>query len=254
MDDFNHDMPSTDQCALVILDDATGYFGFYPQRSKSKQDTLPSFRHFQGPGGEVKLLFCDNAGELVESAHELGWMIDTSTPGEPRSNGVAENAVGRIKEGIRTNLRAPGLHGSWWPWAGRHNAFARNMSHEDGTDPYLERHAERRSAPRIPFGALVWYLPTSRSPYTTRPSMDEPVARKGLFLGYHTHPGGRWNGDFQVADLDQFLDEPSFEYKTAKMHRTSRVDFDNEHHFPHPGGDRHQRAASRTMQEFARSR
>ena len=56
--------------------------------------------------------------------------------------------------------------------------------------------------------------------------MDQPVARKGLFLGYHLHPGGKWNGDYQVADLDQFLDNPAFEMKTARMHRTSRVDFD----------------------------
>ena len=162
VEDFNFDNLTTDSCALVILDDATGFWGFYTQKTKSKQDTLTSFRHFQGPGKEIKMLYCDNAGELIESGNELGWMVDTSTPGEPRSNGIAENAVGRIKDGIRTNLIASGLHGSWWPWAGRHNAFARNMSQEDGTDPYLERHAERCGAPRIPFGALVWYLPTSR--------------------------------------------------------------------------------------------
>ena len=50
VDDFNFDMPAGDQVALVILDDATGFWGFYTQRSKSKQDTLVSIRLYQGPG------------------------------------------------------------------------------------------------------------------------------------------------------------------------------------------------------------
>ena len=46
-------------------------------------------------------------------------------------------------------------------------------------------------APRIPFGALVWYLPVANHPHKARPAFDQPVARKGLFLGYFVHPGGQ---------------------------------------------------------------
>ena len=72
IDMFNFDMPSGDTCALVILDNATDFLGFYTQKTKSKEDTLESFRHYQGPGGDIQLLYCDNAGELVQSGHELG--------------------------------------------------------------------------------------------------------------------------------------------------------------------------------------
>ena len=75
-----------------------------PQVSRSKDEAQPRFLHFQGYG-TGKLLYFDNAGELVGSAHNLGWMVDTPTPGEPNANDRAERGVGIIKEGIRTTFR-----------------------------------------------------------------------------------------------------------------------------------------------------
>ena len=37
--------------------------------------------------------------------------------------------------------------------------------------------------------------------------------------------GGAWSRDFEVAGLEQFLDNPQCPYKGAKTHRASRVDF-----------------------------
>ena len=112
--------------ALVVSDNCTSLLGFYPQGTTSKEETTRSFRHDQGYN-VIQLLYCDNAGELVESAIDMDWNVDTSTPGEPTSNGVIERIVGRIKEGIRTNLRHSGFHPKWWPYAGK------NFSHSRGT-------------------------------------------------------------------------------------------------------------------------
>ena len=84
------------QNALVISDNFSEFLGVYPQGTKSKEETTRSFRHYQGYNA-IQLLYCDNAGELVESAFDMDWNVDTSTPGEPKSNGVVERLVGRIK-------------------------------------------------------------------------------------------------------------------------------------------------------------
>ena len=51
------------------------------------------------------------------------------------------------------------------------------------------------------------------------------MAIKGLFLGYHVHSGGVWSGDYEVAELESFLDNPGCVPREAKKHRTSRVEF-----------------------------
>ena len=58
-----------------------------------------------------------------------------------------------------------------------------------------------------------------------RPDGFSAVAIKGLFLSYHVHTSGKWSGDYEVVELDAFLDNPGCTVRQAKRHRTSRVDF-----------------------------
>ena len=74
---------------LVVSDNATGVLGFDPQVNRTKGATTHDFLHFEGVG-QVRLLYCDSAGELVESGYGLNWVVGASTPGEPSSVGVVE--------------------------------------------------------------------------------------------------------------------------------------------------------------------
>ena len=151
--------------------------------------------------------------------------MDTSTPVEPKRNGVMERLVGRVKEGIRTNIRASGFDPLWRPYAGRHFAVASSVSHHKHGCPCIETFEQECKAPNIPFGALVWFLPTVRNSSKVRPGGFGAVAIKGLFLAYHVHTAGTWSGDYEVAELDSSLDNPGCTPREAKTHRASRVEF-----------------------------
>ena len=51
----------------------------------------------------------------------------------------------------------------------------------------------------------------------------------GIFSGYRTAPGGRWNGEYLVADLNEFVgkplrwDEPAAMFSRVAIHVTKKV-------------------------------
>ena len=84
-------------------------------------------------------------------------------------------------------------------------------------------HSEGKS---IPFGCGVWFLP---APTKYANSKSAPKRSFGIFLGYRLQPGGLWNGEYVVADLDEFVsaivdvDAPGSEFRIW-LHITERVD------------------------------
>ena len=56
---------------------------------------------------------------------ELGFPYDTSTPHRPQTNGVAERAVRRIKEGTSRALTQSGFSNDWWAEAMKTFCFQR---------------------------------------------------------------------------------------------------------------------------------
>ena len=157
----------------------------------------------------------------------MGWQCDTSTPGDPQNNSAAERTVGTIKDSIRTNLYQSGLNKSWWHMAGYHAAMAVNMSKDNTGDiPLDTRYGGKATIPpRIPFGALVSYMPNKHNGRAR--TGFHPVLRPGLFLGYVMHTGGKWSQDYTIVDLDLFRGNPDAKPSDAQqyVHRTSRVDF-----------------------------
>ena len=132
-------------------------------------------------------------------------MHDTSAPYRHEENSVAERDVRLTKEGVRTILEKCGLPPIWWPYAGEHFTFALNIDDVDKEElcPWAVRH---RGVPfwglRIPFGSLCHFRPVQPK----RDLLPEfaPRGIPGIFLGYHLLPGGRWKGDYLVADLNDF--------------------------------------------------
>eukprot|EP00959_Pyramimonas_sp_CCMP1952_P010519 220461-Pyramimonas_sp.AAC.1 len=43
---------------------------------------------FFAPSDEVKQIYADSSGKLLEACRQLGWRHDTSTPHRPHTNGI----------------------------------------------------------------------------------------------------------------------------------------------------------------------
>lgn len=78
----------------------------------------------------------------------------------------------------------------------------------------------------IPFRSFVYFM---FSPTRDTRDKAEPSLRPGIFMGYRMPPGGQWDGDYLVCDIDDFMGfpfhieaEPGL-FKHCKPHVTRTV-------------------------------
>ena len=196
-----------DRNYCVILDKATQWLQAYGAPTKSAADTKVAFRRFLGPQVIPKHVYTDNSEEFRVALQELEFTHDTSTPYRPQTNGIAERAVRRVKEGTSCALHQSGLTDAWWKPAMKCFCFlwcvVQKMTH--GKTAYAKRFDKEFDGPIIPLGAAVEYLPIT--------SKDKAKCHKlgtkllpGIFMGYVQHAGGGWQGDLKIIDQDE-IDE-----------------------------------------------
>ena len=149
--------------SLLIYDRATRWIDCYPVRSQGANDVYNRFLQFIGPWQKVKYVYTDDSAALKAALAELKICNDSSVLGQPKTNGIAERQVKEVVHGIRTILFKAGLPNCFWPYAMRHFCFARNIKVDKttGMSPHIKRFGRDFTGPRIPFGAGVWYKPSS---------------------------------------------------------------------------------------------
>ena len=76
--------------------------------------------------------------------------LPASTPHRSETNGIAERAVRRVKEGTSAVLLQSGLDEKWWA-----DSMECQDLLSDGKTPYERRFGEPFKGPIIPFGSLV---------------------------------------------------------------------------------------------------
>ena len=186
-----------------------------PQAHKNAENTIESLQQFQGTD-KIRSFRCDNSQELKAAARELKWPKDTSTPGVPQTNGLAERWVRTSKEGTAATRLRGGASIQWSRFAGPCFAFHHNIAGKQES-PYCKRHGVECNAAKIPFFAQVEFMPTPETEETSH-SMG-PKVLDGLFLGYHSHAGGKWSGDYYVAEFEPFRNNPDLTPTNARVHR-----------------------------------
>ena len=127
--------------AVVAQDLATKWIQSYPCRTKTSKKTERGLRKFHEPSEKPKVIFSDNSLEFGKSCESLSWNHCGSTPHRSETNGIAERAVRRIKEGTSAVLLQSGLDEKCW----------------DGKTLYERRLGEPFKGPLIPFGPMVEY-------------------------------------------------------------------------------------------------
>ena len=100
--------------AVVVQDLATQWIQAYPCKNKTSQETQRSLQKFLEPERKPKIIYTDNSLEFGKACEDLSWNHCTSTPHRSETDGVAERAVRRVKEGTSAVLLQSGLNESWW--------------------------------------------------------------------------------------------------------------------------------------------
>ena len=96
---------------------------------------------FLEPERKAKVIYTDNSLEFGKACEDLSWNHCTSTPHRSETNGIAERAVRRVKEGTSAVLLQSGLNESWWADFMECDTYLRNVTDllSDGKTPYERR-------------------------------------------------------------------------------------------------------------------
>ena len=162
---------------------------------------IQALQKFLEPERKPKVIYTDNSLEFGKACEELSWNHCTSTPHRSETNGIAERAVRRVKEGTSAVLLQSGLNESWWADSMECYTYLRNVTDllSDGKTPYERRFGQPFKGPIIPFGSLVEYHPITAKDQSRIHQFGKKVL-PGLFLGYALYARGIWKGDVLIVD------------------------------------------------------
>ena len=183
---------------------ATQWIQAYPCKTKTSQETQRSLQKFLEPTRNPKVIYTDNSMEFGKACEDLSWNHCTSTPHGSETNGIAERAVRRVKEGTFAVLLQSGLNENWWADSMECYVYLRNVTDllSDGKTPYERRFGQPFRGPILPFGSLVEYYTISAKDQSRIHQFGKKVL-PGLFLGYALYAGRIWKGDVLIADLEE---------------------------------------------------
>ena len=154
---------SNHRYAVIMQDLAAQWIQSYPCKTKTSQETRRSLQQFLELNRKPKVIYTDNSLEFGKACEDLSWNHCTSTPHRSETNGIAERAVRRVKEGTSAVLWQSGLDEKWWADSMECYTYLRNIQDllSDGKTPYERRFGEPFKGPIIPFGSLFEYYPIS---------------------------------------------------------------------------------------------
>ena len=182
--------------AIVVQDLATQWIQSYPCKTKTSQETQRILQKFLEPDRKSKShLHCDNSLEFGRACEDLSWNHCTSTPQRSETNGIAERAVRRVKEGTSAVLLQACLNESWWADSMECYTYLRNVTDllSDGKTPYERRFGQPFKGPIIPFGSLVECHHITAKDQSRIHQFGKKVL-PGLFLGYALYAGVNLEG------------------------------------------------------------
>ena len=170
------------------------------------------------PSQAPKVLKKYNSMEFGKACEVLSWNHRTSTPHRSETNGIAERAVRRVKEGTSAVLLQSGLDERWWLDSMECCCYLRNVQDllVDGKTQYEKRFGEPLEAPVILFGSMVQYHPISAKDQSRLHQCGKKVLL-GIFLGYALYAERSWREDFLIADIDKLENLDASEIHAQKL-------------------------------------
>ena len=204
--------------AVVVQDLATQLIQSYPCKTKTSQKTEKRLQNFLEPTRKPKVIYTDNSLEYGKSCEELSWNHCASTPHRSETNGIAERAVRRVKEGTSAVLLQSFLDENWWADSMECHTYLRNIQDllPGGKPPCERRFGMPFDGPVIPFGAMVEYHPISAKDLSRLHQFGKKVL-PGIFLGYVFFAEGIWKGYILVADIEELEEMDASELHARRL-------------------------------------
>ena len=177
--------------AIVVQDLATQWIQSYPCKTKLHRKPREACKRSWNPIGSLKsptLTIPWNSAKPVRTFP--GIIVRQHHRSE--TNGIAERAVRRVKEGTSAALLQSSLNENRWADSMECDTYLRNVTDllSDGKTPYERRFGQPSKGPIIPLGSLVEYYPITAKDQSRIHQFGEKVL-PGLFLGYALYAG--WN-------------------------------------------------------------
>ena len=187
-----------------MQDLATQWVQSYPCKTKSSHETRKKLSTFLEPSQAPIVVCADNSMEFGKACEDLSWNHRTSTPHRSETNGIAERAVRRVKEGTSAVLLQSGLDERWWSDSMECYCSRRNVQDllADGKTPCERRFGEPFKWPIVPFGAMVDCHPTSPRDQSRIRQFGKKVL-PAIFLGYELIGGRIWKGAILIAYMEE---------------------------------------------------
>ena len=91
----------------MVQDLTTQWIQSYSCKIKTSQETEKRLRKVLEPSKKAKVIYTDNSLEFGKACEDLSWQHRASTPHRSVTNGIAERAVRRIKEGTGDSFQCP---------------------------------------------------------------------------------------------------------------------------------------------------
>ena len=115
----------------------------------------------------------------------FGYNDDTCTPHRPQTNGIAERAVRRVREGTRCAQVQSGLTELWWREAMNCFCFLYNVTdlQSNRATPYRQRFMHDFLGKVMPFGCEVHYKPSTPDDVKRLHTFGHKTL-SGIFMGY----------------------------------------------------------------------
>ncbi len=152
----------------------------------------------------IQVVYSDRGGGIIVACNALSLLHKVAPPGDPASNGIAERANYEVLKELRTRLVQAGLPNCFWVYAAPYCAFIMNIEFRYDTTPYFERILEVFDGLQLQFGCGVWFKPAKT---TYKHEKAAPRMIYGVFLGYGTGPGYKWDGTYLVGSIEDFANK-----------------------------------------------
>ena len=190
----------------VIRDLYSGARVAYSMSECDVEAHAKNFRHYVGlRAGELAtrtIIKMDEAQELEQAAHQVGFIPETSLPNRWPHNSMLERDIREEKECCRVIHLQSGLpyeyHTYSYPYACLSMSFDRPSLADPEKTQWEAITREKFNGMRLCFGQLVYY----RKKHPTKRTL-EPNMAPGLFLGWRIDSGLRYRYVTRILDYQE---------------------------------------------------